>query len=92
MIEGLSEATQAAQRLTEVGQSLARRAARIEVGLADAARELAEAATGRAGVVRVGDVNRDGTEDVLLAGMKGLGFTVKPFPVDPDFKLVSHVL
>ncbi len=30
------------------------------------------------GVVRVGDVNRDGTEDVLLAGMKGLGFTTRP--------------
>lgn len=43
-------------RLTEVGLSLARRAARIEIELADAARELAEAATGRAGVVRVGAV------------------------------------
>ncbi|MDP3197388.1 LysR family transcriptional regulator [Tabrizicola sp.] len=43
-------------RLTEVGLSLARRAARIEIELADAARELTEAATGRAGVVRVGAV------------------------------------
>lgn len=43
-------------RLTEVGLSLARRAARIEIELTDAARELAEAATGRAGVVRVGAV------------------------------------
>jgi DNA-binding transcriptional LysR family regulator len=43
-------------QLTTVGQSLARRAARIEIELADAARELAEAATGRAGVVRVGAV------------------------------------
>ena len=42
--------------LTEVGLALARRAARIEIELADAARELAEAATGRAGVVRVGAV------------------------------------
>jgi DNA-binding transcriptional LysR family regulator len=43
-------------RLTQVGQALARRAARIEIELFDAARELVEAATGRAGVVRVGAV------------------------------------
>ncbi|MBL9060930.1 LysR substrate-binding domain-containing protein [Tabrizicola sp.] len=43
-------------RLTHVGQALARRAARIEIELTDAARDLAEAATGRAGVVRVGSV------------------------------------
>ena len=43
-------------RLTPVGKALARRAARIEIELADAARDLAEAATGRAGVVRVGSV------------------------------------
>ena len=43
-------------RLTQVGKALARRAARIEIELADAARDLAEAATGRAGVVRVGAV------------------------------------
>lgn len=43
-------------QLTPVGRALARRAARIEIELADAARELAEAATGRAGVVRVGAV------------------------------------
>ncbi len=43
-------------RLTQVGQALARRAARIEIELSDAAREIVEAATGRAGVVRVGAV------------------------------------
>ncbi len=43
-------------QLTPVGKALARRAARIEIELADAARDLAEAATGRAGVVRVGSV------------------------------------
>lgn len=43
-------------QLTPVGRVLARRAARIEIELADAAHELAEAATGRAGVVRVGAV------------------------------------
>lgn len=43
-------------QLTPAGKALARRAARIEIELADAARDLAEAATGRAGVVRVGSV------------------------------------
>lgn len=43
-------------QLTAVGRALARRAARIEIELADAAREVAGAATGRAGVVRVGAV------------------------------------
>ncbi|MFO1201799.1 MAG: LysR family transcriptional regulator [Tabrizicola sp.] len=43
-------------QLTQVGRALARRAARIEIELADGARDLAEAATGRAGVVRVGAV------------------------------------
>lgn len=43
-------------RLTPVGKALARRAIRIEIELADAARDLAEAASGRAGVVRVGSV------------------------------------
>lgn len=43
-------------RLTHVGAALARRAARIEMELFDAAQEVAEAATGRAGVVRVGAV------------------------------------
>ncbi|MFN3991913.1 MAG: LysR family transcriptional regulator [Tabrizicola flagellatus] len=43
-------------QLTAVGRALARRAARIEIELADAARDMAEAATGRAGVVRVGAV------------------------------------
>lgn len=43
-------------QLTAVGRALARRAARIGIELADAARDMAEAATGRAGVVRVGAV------------------------------------
>lgn len=43
-------------RLTHVGAALARRAARIEMELFDAAQEVAEAATGRAGIVRVGSV------------------------------------
>lgn len=43
-------------RLTHVGAALARRAARIEMELFDAAQEVAEAATGRAGIVRVGAV------------------------------------
>ena len=43
-------------QLTAAGRTLARRAARIEIEMADAARDLAEAATGRAGVVRVGAV------------------------------------
>lgn len=43
-------------RLTHVGAALARRAARIEMELFDAAQEVAEAATGRAGVVRIGAV------------------------------------
>jgi DNA-binding transcriptional LysR family regulator len=43
-------------RLTHVGAALAHRAARIEMELFDAAQEVAEAATGRAGVVRVGAV------------------------------------
>jgi acetyltransferase len=28
----------------------------------------------------------------MLKLMKSLGFTVKPFPEDPDFKLVTHAL
>lgn len=43
-------------RLTEAGEALARRAARIQIELADAAREVAEAATGHAGTIRVGAV------------------------------------
>ncbi|MFM7334597.1 MAG: LysR family transcriptional regulator [Tabrizicola sp.] len=43
-------------RLTHVGAALARRAARIEMELFDAAQEVAEAATGRSGIVRVGAV------------------------------------
>ncbi|MBN8629363.1 MAG: LysR family transcriptional regulator [Rhodobacterales bacterium] len=43
-------------QLTPAGRALARRAARIQIEMSDAARDLAEAATGRAGVVRVGSV------------------------------------
>jgi DNA-binding transcriptional LysR family regulator len=43
-------------RLTPAGAALARRAARIQIELADAAREVAEAASGNAGTVRVGAV------------------------------------
>lgn len=43
-------------RLTQAGEALARRAARIQIELTDAAREVAEAATGNAGTVRVGAV------------------------------------
>jgi acetyltransferase len=28
----------------------------------------------------------------MLKLMRGLGFTVKPFPEDPDFRLVTHTL
>ena len=56
-------------RLTEVGQALARRAARIQIELADAAREVAEAAIGQSGVVRVGAVT---------------GPALKPDPASPD--------
>lgn len=54
-------------RLTQVGEALARRAARIQFELADAAREIAEAATGRAGVVRVGAVTGPALSLVLPA-------------------------
>lgn len=43
-------------RLTPAGEALARRAARIQIELTDAAREIAEAATGNAGMIRVGSV------------------------------------
>jgi DNA-binding transcriptional LysR family regulator len=43
-------------RLTQAGEALARRAARIQIELTDAAREVAEAATGMAGTIRVGAV------------------------------------
>lgn len=43
-------------RLTPAGEALARRAARIQIELADAARELSEAATGQTGNIRVGAV------------------------------------
>ena len=53
--------------LTPVGQALAARAARIQIELADAAREMADAATGRAGVVRVGAVTGPALSLVLPA-------------------------
>lgn len=53
---GLHERQGRGLRLTAVGQALALRAARIEIELADAARDIAEAVTGRSGVVRVGAV------------------------------------
>lgn len=53
--------------LTRVGEALARRAARIQIELADAARDIAEAATGRAGVVRVGAVTGPALSLVLPA-------------------------
>jgi DNA-binding transcriptional LysR family regulator len=43
-------------RLTQAGEALSRRAARIQIELTDAAREIAEAATGKAGTIRVGAV------------------------------------
>jgi DNA-binding transcriptional LysR family regulator len=43
-------------QLTPAGEALARRAARIQIELGDAARELAEAATGSTGTIRVGAV------------------------------------
>lgn len=43
-------------RLTEAGEALSRRAARIQIELAEAAREVAEAAAGNAGTIRVGAV------------------------------------
>ncbi|MGL4321876.1 MAG: LysR family transcriptional regulator, partial [Paracoccaceae bacterium] len=54
-------------RLTEVGQALASRAARIQIELSDAAREMADAASGRAGVVRVGAVTGPALSLVLPA-------------------------
>jgi DNA-binding transcriptional LysR family regulator len=66
-------------RLTQVGQALARRAARIEIELADAARDIAEAVTGRAGVVRVGAV----TGPALSLVMPALIALQREFP---DFR------
>lgn len=43
-------------RLTEAGAALSRRAARIQIELEEAAREVAEVATGNAGKIRVGAV------------------------------------
>jgi DNA-binding transcriptional LysR family regulator len=54
-------------RLTQTGEALARRASRIQIELSDAAREVAEAATGRAGVVRVGAVTGPALSLVLPA-------------------------
>lgn len=54
-------------RLTPVGAALARRAQRIQIELADAAHDILEAATGRAGVVRVGAVTGPALNLVLPA-------------------------
>jgi DNA-binding transcriptional LysR family regulator len=54
-------------RLTEVGEALARRALRVQIELSDAAREMAEAATGFAGMVRVGAVTGPALSLVLPA-------------------------
>ena len=54
-------------RLTEVGTALARRALRIQIELADAARDIVEAASGRVGVVRVGSVTGPALSMVLPA-------------------------
>ncbi|MFN6925621.1 MAG: LysR family transcriptional regulator [Tabrizicola sp.] len=54
-------------RLTPAGSALALRARRIQIEIADAARDLAEAATGRAGVVRVGAVTGPALNLVLPA-------------------------
>lgn len=54
-------------RLTHAGEALARRAARIQIELTDAAREVAEAATGNAGTVRVGAVTGPALSMVMPA-------------------------
>lgn len=54
-------------RLTQAGEALARRAARIQIELADAAREVAEAATGNAGTIRVGAVTGPALNIVMPA-------------------------
>lgn len=60
-------------RLTQVGEALARRAMRIQIELLDGAREVVEAATGRAGVVRVGAVTGPALSLVLPALRELLG-------------------
>jgi DNA-binding transcriptional LysR family regulator len=54
-------------RLTQAGEALARRAARIQIELADAAREVSEAATGNAGTIRVGAVTGPALNMVMPA-------------------------
>jgi DNA-binding transcriptional LysR family regulator len=54
-------------RLTQAGEALARRAARIQIELTDAAREVSAAATGSAGTVRVGAVTGPALSMVLPA-------------------------
>jgi DNA-binding transcriptional LysR family regulator len=54
-------------RLTQAGEALARRAARIQIELTDAAREVAEAATGNAGTIRVGAVTGPALSIVMPA-------------------------
>jgi DNA-binding transcriptional LysR family regulator len=53
--------------LTQAGEALARRAARIQIELTDAAREVAEAATGNAGTIRVGAVTGPALSIVMPA-------------------------
>ena len=54
-------------RLTEAGAALARRAARIQIELTDAARELAETESGQAGTIRVGAVTGPALSMVMPA-------------------------
>lgn len=69
-------------RLTAAGEALARRAARIALELADAAREVTEAATGTEGHVRIGSVTGPALDRVLpavqriRAGHPGLTFEI----------------
>lgn len=66
-------------QLTVAGRALAQRARRIQIEIADAARDLAEAASGRAGVVRVGAVTGPALNLVLPA--------LKELQTDhPDFR------
>jgi len=54
-------------RLTEAGAALARRAARIQIELTDAARELAETESGHTGTIRVGAVTGPALSMVMPA-------------------------
>ncbi|MBE2275309.1 MAG: LysR family transcriptional regulator [Rhodobacteraceae bacterium] len=54
-------------RLTAAGEALARRAARIQIELSDAAREMTEAGSGTEGLVRIGAVTGPALNRVLPA-------------------------